>query len=136
VWESCGVSTSALRFDVAQTVTLSPEQLSELARLIAAELREAPEPGGLVDAATLAEKLGTSRDYVYEHAGQLGAVKLGEGKRPRLRFDVSTARAAYERSMERPPKVAPRRRTQGAVVSVPNRNAPATRKRPGAGQRS
>jgi hypothetical protein len=48
----------------------------------------------LVDASALAEALGVSRDYVYEHADQLGAVQLGDGPKARKRFDVDTARAA------------------------------------------
>src|SRR5271165_5008089 len=48
----------------------------------------------LVDAATLARELGTSRDWVYEHSDLLGALRLGSGPRPRLRFDPVAARAA------------------------------------------
>jgi hypothetical protein len=51
----------------------------------------------LVDAATIATELGVSRDYVYEHAAELGALRLGGGKRARLRFDPATARAALSR---------------------------------------
>jgi len=40
----------------------------------------------LVDAASVAEHLGVSRDYVYEHADDLGARRLGSGPRARLRF--------------------------------------------------
>lgn len=57
----------------------------------------AREPTGLVDAATLARVLGISRATVYANASKLGAMRLGdvgEDKRPRLRFDVDTARAA------------------------------------------
>lgn len=42
----------------------------------------------LVDAATVAERLGFSRDYVYAHADELGAIRVGSGPRPRLRFDL------------------------------------------------
>jgi hypothetical protein len=42
----------------------------------------------LVDAARVAEHLGVSRDYVYEHAAELGALRLGSGPRARLRFDL------------------------------------------------
>jgi hypothetical protein len=44
-------------------------------------------PGQLVDAASVARMLGVSRDWVYEHATDLGAIRLGTGRRPRLRFD-------------------------------------------------
>ena len=39
--------------------------------------------------------LGVSRDTVYSHAAELGARHVGEGKRPRLRFDVEEALAAW-----------------------------------------
>lgn len=43
----------------------------------------------LVDAAVVASHLGVSRDYVYEHALELGAVRLGAGPRARLRFRLA-----------------------------------------------
>lgn len=43
--------------------------------------------GGLIDAAEVARRLGYSRDHVYTHADELGAVRVGAGPRPRLRFD-------------------------------------------------
>jgi hypothetical protein len=45
----------------------------------------------LVDAAELAEVLGVSRDYVYQHKHELGAISLGNGPRARLRFNTETA---------------------------------------------
>ena len=36
----------------------------------------------LVDAAVLARVLGVDREWVYEHADQLGAIRLGAGRRP------------------------------------------------------
>jgi hypothetical protein len=91
-------------------IQLADHQLPELARLIAAELAPAPrlphvptarvvDPMScLVDASTLAEALGVSRRFVYEHADELGAQRLGEGPKARLRFDVQAARAAMSRS--------------------------------------
>jgi hypothetical protein len=79
---------------------LSPEQ----AMLVEATARRVVElldrrdvaatPPRLVDAAELASLLGVSRSTVYEHADELGAVRLGEGAKPRLRFDPDRARAA------------------------------------------
>jgi DNA-binding transcriptional ArsR family regulator len=60
--------------------------------------RETPRGGRspLVSAAELADVLGVSRDTVYGHADELGAVRLGaDGPRPRLRFDVEKAIAAW-----------------------------------------
>jgi hypothetical protein len=53
-----------------------------------------PEHGRLMDAATLAAELGVTRSWVYEHRDELGAVRLGTGTKPRLRFDLNTARRA------------------------------------------
>ena len=40
----------------------------------------------LVDAQAVADALGVTRGFVYEHAVDLGAVRLGSGPRARLRF--------------------------------------------------
>jgi len=45
----------------------------------------------LVDAAELARRFGIERSWVYSHAIELGAVKLGAGPKPRLRFDPEIA---------------------------------------------
>lgn len=47
------------------------------------------EPRGLVDAATLARLLGVSRATVYAKAEELGVIRIGSGRRARLRFDPS-----------------------------------------------
>jgi hypothetical protein len=52
----------------------------------------------LVDAATLAAELGVERSWVYAHRAELGAIQLGSGSKPRLRFDVNMARELLARS--------------------------------------
>src|ERR1019366_5828947 len=42
----------------------------------------------LVSAAEVARELNAGRQWVYEHAEQLGARRLGDGPRARLRFDL------------------------------------------------
>lgn len=81
-------------------VTLTDHQLEQLADLIAA--RVAPldaekEDGRLVDAQALGGLLGVDRRFVYQHADELGGLRLGEGSKPRLRFDPERARAAMAR---------------------------------------
>lgn len=49
-----------------------------------------------VDAATIAQLLDVDRDWVYAHAEQLGALRLG-GERGRLRFDLATLEQRLER---------------------------------------
>lgn len=48
----------------------------------------------LVDVRTVAEYLGVSPAYVYEHAEELRARRLGEGPRARLRFSIADVDAA------------------------------------------
>jgi hypothetical protein len=56
------------------------------AELVVEALREEGERDGLLDAAEVAKRLGRSREFVYRHASALGAVRLGEGEKPRLGF--------------------------------------------------
>lgn len=69
-------------------------------------------PEELVAATEIARLYGKTRSWVYEHAGELGAVRLGSGARPRLAFDparVAEAFAVAEPPQELP-RTAPRRR--------------------------
>jgi hypothetical protein len=60
-----------------------------IARRVVELLGGSPPRSGvrLVDATAVAESLGVERDWVYAHADQLGAVRLG-GPKGRLRFDL------------------------------------------------
>jgi len=80
--------------------------------------------GQLVDAATVARELGVSRDTVYAHANELGAIRLGDGPRSRMRFDLARARDGWAacstgRRSERPePRIVkpkPRRSPNGGA---------------------
>jgi hypothetical protein len=53
-------------------------------------------PGQLITANQVAAALCVSRDWVYEHASELGAIRLGSGRRPRLRFDPRLVAQAIE----------------------------------------
>ena len=44
----------------------------------------------LIDAAVVARRFGISRSTVYERAAELGAIRLGDGPKARLRFDPQT----------------------------------------------
>ena len=81
-------------------VRLDAESVEAVARRVA-ELLNAARPAELLTAAQLAERLGVSRDWVYAHAGELGAIRLGESPRGRLRFppvDPSTGSRARTRA--------------------------------------
>jgi len=68
----------------------------------------------LVDAAEVARLHGKTRSWVYEHAGELGAVRLGSGPRPRLAFSPARVAEKLEK-VDKPttaqlPKTSQRRR--------------------------
>jgi hypothetical protein len=98
---------------LALTIELSDAQLAELAELVAQRLsaNASPVHAGLVDAQTVADALGVSRDTVYEHAAEMGGRRIGDGQRPRWRFNLPDALAAWQPSTTEPPtRAAPRRR--------------------------
>ncbi len=75
---------------VGGELRLAPESVEAIANRTAELLRGEAEPQApkrLISAAKVAETWGVDRSWVYAHARQLGARRLGAGKRPRLRFD-------------------------------------------------
>jgi hypothetical protein len=108
---------------------LTDAQLEALAELVAGRLVEllhdrptGPEP--LIDAAEVARRFGVTRSWVYDHAGPLGAVRLGNGPRARLRFDPGAVALALKRADEPmdppPPRRRVRRRRQPQPGSTPS----------------
>ena len=100
---------------------LSPQAIESIARRVIELLpRDVSVQVELVDAAELAKRLGVDRSWVYTHAIELGAIRLGGGSRPRLRFDpqlaIARIRARAERSADQGParRRAPSRRPTGA----------------------
>ena len=79
-------------------MTLDDEDIEQIARRVAELIganRADPTPR-YVDAADLARILGIERDWVYAHARELGAIRLG-GPGGRLRFDVQHVAEALAR---------------------------------------
>jgi hypothetical protein len=68
-----------------------------------------PGPYQLLEPKQLATALNVSLDYVYAHAADLGVMRLGDGPKARLRFDLRTAQIAM-RSRTGPPLAAAGRR--------------------------
>lgn len=101
---------------------MTEAELTRLADLVADRLADRLLPvlaerdtGGLVDAAELARILGVSRSVVYANAERFGAVRVGTGSRPRLRFDPDRARDALDLAAEpEPERAVPRRRARSA----------------------
>ena len=86
---------------------LHPDDLERLADLVADRLAVAlqpkPEPV-LLTAQQVADRFGLSAEWVRDNAAELGVVRIGNGKRPRLRFEAEkvvsalTARTNSEKS--------------------------------------
>jgi hypothetical protein len=117
-------ATDELR-QYAPRVQYDDDALDLLADLLADRLAArlslvtASRPEPLVDAAEIARLHGKTRSWVYDHAGELGAVRLGSGARPRLGFSPARVAKRLERLDQplpapRPERPRPRRRHQRA----------------------
>ncbi len=122
---------------------LTPDAVERIAQRVAqllrqnttgqgAEDRAAAEspPMRLLDATQLARQLGVTRTWVYEHADELGAIRLGTGPKSRLRFNTQTVTQALREYSTQAPAPAhrpeetsrpgkPRRRPAPAVALLP-----------------
>jgi hypothetical protein len=109
--------------------------VDDLAAALASRLGDARHgPSRLVDAATVAEHFGMTRGAVYGRADEFGAVRIGGGPRPRLRFDLAEVRqrleATAERTRETQPRRAPsRRRTHNTAGGRATQLLPVTGRR-------
>jgi hypothetical protein len=106
----------------AEATEVAAEEIAgRVAELVAERSRE---PFGLVDTKTVARILAVSAEWVREHAAELGAVRVGDGPKGALRFDLARVRAALERRRLERPKDRPwrhpgkRRRSLGAVAAA------------------
>ena len=106
-------ATTATTMSARDPADYDDDALDRLADLLAERLAVrlsglAPtriEP--LVDAAEIARLHGKTRSWVYEHAGELGAVRLGSGRRPRLGFSPVRVAAALRKVDEPDPMTLP-----------------------------
>ena len=110
--------------EVDEIVDRLLERLSDavvLARIVEA-IRDAgliPQPTkatAWLDAGEVAERLNMTREWVYAHANELGASRLGSGPRPRLRFppDVVEPRTEEDDEPDTTPQ-AERRKPVGLI---------------------
>lgn len=85
-----------------------------------AECIERPEdeykPRGLATAAEVAARLGVGRGWVYANQERLGAIRLGDGPKARLRFDLERAARALSDRGESRTGPRSRRRARGGAL--------------------
>lgn len=99
---------------MTRPMTLDHEDIEAIAERAAhrvVQLLERPGTGAyqLLDPKELAKRLNVSLDYVYAHAADLGAMRLGDGPKARLRFDLQTAQIAMRARKQPPSAIAGRR---------------------------
>jgi hypothetical protein len=79
------------------------------------QLAGAKEPAALIDVGELARRTGISRTWIYTHALDLGAIRLGSGPKARLRFNPDTVErlltAGHPQAVKTAAATARRRRT-------------------------
>lgn len=106
----------------APVVSLDAATIEAIAERTAALLREQPAAGELVDATEVARRLGVDRGWVYENAERLGARRISDGPRSRLRFDpervAETLAGAAAAEAKRPRPRHSRRQRQGGPVEL------------------
>lgn len=73
----------------------------------------ASNPEGLWTTRQVAAHYGVTPSFVYQHADELGCIRLGGGKCPRLRFDPNVVRERWA-IVGQPVSAAPRGRTRTA----------------------
>jgi hypothetical protein len=96
--EACDLTPEAVELVARRVVALLDAR--EVGRGTGAEEQPAGEGDRrLLDPVALAAQLGLTRAWVYEHAEELGVIRVGNGPRARLRFDLERA-MAYCRGAE------------------------------------
>lgn len=112
---------------------MTPEEVEALAAALARHLRplvdeavsrrlDTPKAGEFVDAAEIARRFTVKPQWVRDHADELGAVRVGQGERPRLRFDPALVEQHLKGGSLEPPRASRRqpgsRRSKAASSTV------------------
>ncbi len=94
---------------MSDRLALDPATIEQIAAAVVARLTDAqPDTGpALIDAAEVARRHGVTRSWAYDHAADLGAVRLGASSRARLRFDPDRVAGYLDR--DRTPALLPDR---------------------------
>lgn len=102
-------------------MALSDADIEAVAARVADLLRPVQASGELIDATEIARRFGVSRDFIYDHADDLGAVRLGNGPKARLRFDPAKVGRALRKPPEQATSQPRRRRTRSSSSLLPIR---------------
>jgi hypothetical protein len=102
-------------------MALSEADIEAVATRVADLLRASQASAELVDATEIARRFGVSRDFVYDHANDFGAVRLGDGPKARLRFDPAKVGRALRKPPEKAASQPRRRRTRSSSSLLPIR---------------
>ncbi len=82
-----------------------------LAQIAAPEVESGAAPAAeWWSARQVAEHYGVTLGFVYQHADELGCVRVGGGRRPRIRFDPCIVRDCWSVVGDSLPEIAPQRR--------------------------
>jgi hypothetical protein len=124
-------------------VDLTPQAVEQVASRIVQLLHrqqqnqqhaEAREPVGMVTVAQLAAYYKLNPAWVYEHANELGAIRIGNGPKARIRIDFQTAKAAIAQlkasTAPAPTDTNPRRPRQRPETDLYSPDAPLLKSRP------
>jgi hypothetical protein len=111
---------------------LDPASLRAIAQQVAELLRRRDSSDdathALLTAGQVAARFNVDRTWVYAHAGELGVVRLGSGRRPRLRFDPAIV---AQHLLAAPPqtltRTAPRAPAPGSAPLLPIKRGRARR---------
>jgi len=100
-------------------VSLEPADIDAIAQRVLSLLQDevAEAPVRYVDAGTLAKALGVDRSWVYAHAQDLHAVRLG-GAHGRLRFDLDLVQRELRAGPVPPTPGRRRQRTKVMQIST------------------
>jgi hypothetical protein len=122
---SVQVRSGELPLDAGVLDALATRLVDPLARRVVEVMKEegivakAPVSNKWLDAAAVAERLGMTREWVYEHATELGAVRIGGGSRPRLRFPPDVGRTEHKHGgRTRAEKSNPSQRRARGLIAV------------------
>lgn len=101
--------------------SLTDADLQAVAERVVQLLRATHTPTTVwMDTAAVARVYAIGEDWVREHAGELGAIRVGDARNAPLRFHVDRVSAAMDRRRLTAPLIAPAPRRPGPARGVRN----------------